>query len=276
MFKQPMAIHSAGTRSRASSLSRDSGTSQYLSSLESKPAFDKEVSRMSRQMSQPRGSGRSPRQGNSDSTPSFGSAVRSPRSSSVTNLNSFDFSPRRTEEREIVFKKDYGPRGEEIVRREETRYLSGPETSRPSRGATTTAANPMGKPPLSLRHRRSSVGNPDDSSSTKLIENLRNQTSSGFGKYSSTQVNFGMKNEFDEPMYRTAHNFRQARRQQESDELSQRIKNTVDNLKSRRSQDATIGFDRSSRFIRSGSLDVFENDGFQSRSQRSSWGKRAF
>lgn len=268
VFKQPLAIHSSGTRSRSSSVTRDSGTSQYLSSLGSKPAFNHEDSRMSRRLSEQRDQFKLPFGGRArDSSPSVS------RYRSMENINShsqMSLPPRkRIEEKEVVFKTEYGPRGQEIVKRQEVRFLSGdntPSTSRKNLNETTASA----KPPLNLKYRRSSLGQSENSPNAKFVSKLRTDAESEFQRIASAPMNFGMNLNHDEPMYKTAQSFRDARRKQESDELSEKIKKTVNNMKSRHLEDATKEIRPFSRFVRSGSLDPFESEKFESRSRRSS------
>jgi len=270
VFRQPMAIHSAGTRSRASSLTRDSGTSQYLSSLGPKSAFNRDDSRMSRQLSDQKDHFKLPFSG--QDSPSWASKKneRVSRYQSMDNLNSRSSLPprKRTEEREVTFKKEYGPTGQEIVKRQEVRYLSSdntPSTRRINQSEATSA-----RPPLDLRYRRSSLGQPGDSVNSKFISKLRTDTESEFQKLASAHMNFGMGLKHEEPRFRSAQNFREARRKQESDELSEKIKKTVNNMKSRHLEDATKEVRPFSRFVRSGSLDPFESEKFESRSRRGS------
>lgn len=269
VFKQPMASLSTGTRSRASSLSRDPQpeTPSYGSRLSRRQSlFDEDdfpVSRPVKKFSLD----------NTKYEPIKSSDLRDKLRKINDDFNKTPaYKPRKDfQKTEISFKQEYGPRGQPIIKREELTY-SIPDTSK-SYHKTSTVENSSyeSKPPLSLRTRRSSVGSGDElSSSRSNVKTRKYSEESSFGlpprpaRYSFTSVD----DEDKSSKFASANQFREARKLKESEELTDHIQKMVTKMKSHHLDDASADIRSVSRTLRATSVDPFEDDSRRSRSRQ--------
>jgi len=184
--------------------------------------------------------------------------------------------PKR-EEKKIVFKQETGPTGSAVIKREET-ITSSPRISR--RFSTSQhKSSTESKPPLSLRTRKTSFNEPE----TVEIPSYFRARRASFGqsdsvqipsskfenvvKYSS-QTNVGSAAGDETPRFRSAAQFREARKILDSEEIADKIKKTFENQKSRYVEDASADIASMSRVLRGTRLDPFEDDGPRGRARQ--------
>jgi len=256
VYNKPMAVLRSGTQ-RASSVSRDSDTSQYLASLGPKEQFKAEDCRSFRRRSVSEDSKpiESSRRRDSSAIDEFRRA-KALIDDDFKKITSLPPTVRR-DEKKVVFKQEHGSKGQPIMKREETTYAS-PTISR----KYITETKVTEKPPVSYRIHKSSIGQSDSTEmplsfrtrkssigqfdSTEMPLSFRTRRSS-FGhpesiqipsskfenvhKYSSQQNIYSSKSGDDTPRFRSAQNFRQAKKQIETEEISDQIKKTFETMK---------------------------------------------
>lgn len=273
MFKQPLASLSTGTRSRGSSLSRDpeptsstpgsrSRRRSLFDDLDDDFTFRKPVSMFS---------------GDSKRTPApiERSDLRDKLRKISDDLNkapSYEVPRRGHQTTEVKFKHEIGPRGEPIIKREETSFSSPAPTSSYRRTSVTDTSNYDSKPPLNMRTRRSSFGTGDDFATTSrssVRSRKYSEESSGFGlPPRSIRYSTSTRDDDGNPRFTSAQNFREARKNKDSEELTENIQKMVNKMKSHHLDDASSDIRSLSRTIRATSLDPFEDDGPRSRSRQ--------
>lgn len=278
VFRQPMASLSTGTRSRASSLSREPGKRGSSVSRDPEPDVPSYGSRR-----------RSLFDEDFDYAPSkpikkysFDNSFQEPIKSSDLKDKlrkiSDDYNkppkwqpPRNFEKREVTFRKEYGPLGQPIIKREELTY-SIPDTSKSYRKSSIVESSSSydSKPPLSLRTRRSSIGTGDELSSS--ISSIRRRkfsedASSGLSPRPSRYLD-SSRCEDTSSKFGSANQFREARKIKESEELTDHIQKMVNKMKSHHLDDASADIRGYSHTLRATSLDPIEDDGHRSRSRQ--------
>jgi len=189
VFRQPDALKTVGTRSRAASLSRDSGVSQYLSSLGSGNAFNRADSRLSRQLAEPQ-------TGNVH----YPSTVSDPRR--VTSLPPVK---KRSEDY-----KDFATKNYPLSRTSNYNNSSLGDISSVRRPSFTEKSR---EPLASSLSRRSSLGGSQERSAS-VERKVRDELSS---------LSYGPNIRDEGPRYRSSQYFRDARRQQESADINRMV-----------------------------------------------------
>jgi len=192
VFRQPVATHTVGTRGRGSSLTRDSGVSQYLSSLGSHDPFSRADSKLSRQLAEPQ-----PYKPKTKTTDDWADSRR------VTSLPP---SKKRLDDKVADYKQLDRP----IPKWQPNHSSSLTDISR----ARKPSFSDVTKPPLNLRSRRSSIGAPESSSSLERR-----------AKDEITSIAYGHNSRDEAPRYRSSQYFRDARRQQESEDINRMVDN---------------------------------------------------
>lgn len=186
-------------------------------------------------------------------------------STSSFSSRSFE-SSKPKETTEIKFKHELGPRGQPIVRREETTYTS-PGSGRGQYQTSTVTERSStyeSKPPMSMRTRRSSIGSGEEFTSRSSLRTRKYSEQSGSGLPPRP-----LRNSRDEEQnFVSAQKMRDARKAQESDELTENIQKMVNKMKDHYLDDATADIRSVSRTIRATSLDPYEDDGPRSRSKQ--------
>lgn len=193
VFRQPDALKTVGSRSRAASLSRDSGVSQYLSSLGSGSAFNRADSRLSRQLAEPQAGKPSVH---------YPSTASDPRR--VTSLPPIK---KRSEDY-----KDFGTtKTYPLLRTSNYNNSSLGDISsmrRPSFAEKSRTSEPL----ASSLSRRSSLGSQERSASVE--RKVKDELSS---------LCYGPNIRDEGPRYRSSQYFRDARRQQESADINRMV-----------------------------------------------------
>jgi len=269
--------------SRASSVSRDTDTSGYLASLGPKDQFNIQDRRAFRRQSLCEDSDGSVKVTGRDTSRTRSSALdelRKVKENLEKDLKKITLLPPvpRREEKKVIFKQETGPSGSAIVKREET-ITSSPRISR--RFSTTSQQNTtdMQKPPLSMRTRKTSFSEPE----TVEIPSYFRARRASFGqsdniqipsskfenvvKYSS-QTNVGSAAGDETPRFRSAAQFREARKILDSEQIADKIKKTFENQKSRYVEDASADIASMSRVLRGTRLDPFEDVGPRGRARQ--------
>lgn len=201
VFRQPMATHSVGTRSRASSLSRDTGVSKYLSSLGSGDTFNRNDSKLQRHLA--------------DTAPHT-PAKRETAPTTKTRdplvypfrVNSLPpFKKRYGDEEATSFKPNLSYKTRPFSKWQEGDRSSLNDVSRRPRPSDNEYSS---RPPLNLRNRRSSLGTPDASLERKAKDEL-------------SSLSYGLSSRDEGPRYRSSQYFRDARREQEKEEITKMV-----------------------------------------------------
>jgi len=256
-------------------VSRDTDTSGYLASLGPKDKFNLQDRRAFRRQSLCEDSDGSVRMSprNTESPRTRSSAldefkrIKNDLQKDLNKLTSLPPVPRR-DEKKVVFKHETTPRGNTIVKREET-ILSSP---RISRRFTPGQYEMDAKPPTGFRSRKNSISDSSDHIEPPSVFRSRRSSFAqsdiqipgskfeNFVKYSS-QTNVGSSTGGDEtPRFRSAHHFREARKQIDSEEIADKIKKTFENQKSRYCENASADITSMSRALRGSRLDPFEDE----------------
>lgn len=272
VFRQPMAILNTGTRSRASSLCRDPGPTSSASGSGSRrrSLFDdadddftfyrKPVNLFSEESKR-------------SSAPIERSDLRDKLRKISDDLNkapSYDLPRKSYQSSEVKYRHEIGPRGQPIIKREETTY-SVPSTSY-RRTSVTESSNYDSKPPPSMRTRRSSIGTGEDYSTTSRssVRSRKYSEEASSSGLPPRSIRFSTSTRDDDgnARFTSAHQFREARKTKDSEELTEHIQKMVNKMKSHHLDDASSDIRSLSRTIRSTSLDPFEDDGPRSRSRQ--------
>jgi len=281
VYRQPSPVLKSGT-SRARSVSRDSDTSGYLASLGPKDKFNIQDRRSFRRQSlceDSTDSNKFPTRDTSRTRSSALDELRKVKENLEKDLKKFPSLPPtvpRRDEKKVVFKQETGPRGSTIIKREET-VTSSPRISR--RFSTTQRDTDGGKPPVSLRVRKTSYNEPETFETPSYFRSRRasfgqsegiqipGSKFENFVKYSS-QTNAGSAAGDETPRFRSAAHFREARKVIDSEEIADKIKKTFENQKSRYLEDATADITSMTRSLRGSRLDPFEDDGPRGRARQ--------
>lgn len=267
--------------SRASSVSRDTDTSGYLASLGPKDQFNIQDRRAFRRQSLCEDSDGFVKVPGRDTSRTRSSAldelrkVKENLEKDLKKITSLPPVPRR-EEKKVIFKQETGPSGSAVIKREET-ITSSPRISR--RFSTSTQKTADTKPPFSMRARKTSFSEPE----TVEVPSYFRARRASFGqsdsiqipsskfenvaKYSS-QANVGSAAGDETPRFRSAAQFREARKILDSEEIADKIKKTFENQKSRYVEDASADIASMSRVLRGTRLDPFEEDGPRGRARQ--------
>jgi len=280
VYRQPSPVLKSGT-SRASSVSRDSDTSGYLASLGPKDKFNVEDRRAFRRQSLCEDSSGSDKNPNRDSSRTRSSALDELRKikenlqNDLKKITSLPPVPRRADEKKIVFKHETGPRGDTIIKREET-ISSSP---RVYRRFSTSQDETDGQHQMSFRKRKTSFSEPETVETPSYFrarrasfgqsDNLQIPSSKfeNFVKYSS-QTNVGSSAGDETPRYRSVAHFREARKVLDSEEIADKIKKTFENQKGRYVEEASADIASMSRALRGSRLDPYEDVGPRGRARQ--------
>lgn len=253
---KPLAARSSGTQ-RASSVSRDSDTSEYLASLGPKETFKAADCRAFRRRSVAgdcHEAVESSRRRDSSAIEEF-RREKQRIENDFKKICSLPPAPPRRDEKKIVFKQESGSRGQPIMKREETTYAS-PRLSRKYVTETMHTEKPpisfrtrntsvgqsdMPEMPVSFRTRRSSFGNPES------LQIPSSKYENKFEKYSSQTKIYASNSGDDTPRFRSAQNFRQAKKQIETEEISDQIKKTFETMKGSHPFDSRSSIRQSAR-----------------------------
>jgi len=203
VFRQPMASHRVGTRSRGSSLTRDTGVSQYLSSLDGKDKFDSEQSKLSRQLANSQIELPKPKLDDRSSKYSLEDSRR------LTSLPPFK---KRSDPEESISKYSFGSRAPPSNRLSDYKTSSLSDLSRFKR-VSFMDKEPPSKPPVNLRSRRASIGSThqrDPSLERKVKDEISSMT-------------YGQTSRDEAPRFRSSQFFREARRQSEAEDIGKMV-----------------------------------------------------
>ncbi|XP_018024772.1 uncharacterized protein LOC108680463 [Hyalella azteca] len=277
VYNQPLASRLTGTggpgsslpkepgrRGRASSLSRDPGaeTPSYGSRFHRRSSLFDEDDFPSWQQSKKFSLGSS----DPDRVRDYAVQGRMKRA-----IDDFLKTPRTTPTREyetseVKFRQETGPKGQQIIKREQYTYTL-PENSQTLRKSSITETSDFAsKPPLNLRTRRSSIGAGEEFSSRASVR-TRKYSEDTSSRLPPRPSRYGRGSD-DSPTYSNAQQVRDARRAKESDELTESIMKMVNKMKSHHLDDATADIRSISRTVRATSLDPFEDDSDRSRSKQ--------
>jgi len=196
VFRQPMATHSVGTRSRASSLSRDTGVSKYLSSLGSGETFNRTDSKFQRHLA--------------DNTPAKREATHTNKTSDPDPFRVNSLPPikkRYGDEETTSFKPDLSYKTRPLSKWQEGNSSSLNDVSRRTKPSDNEYSS---RPPLNLRNRRSSLGTPDASLERRAKDEL-------------SSLAYGLSSRDEGPRYRSSQYFRDARREQEREDITKMV-----------------------------------------------------
>lgn len=272
VFKQPLAIMVSGTRSRASSLSRDtSPESSFGSRLNRRRSlFNDEDFTPSKPIKKYSFD-------NTNFEPIKSSDLRDKLRKISDDFNKTpSYQPRKDfQKTEISFKQTFGPRGQPIIKREEVTYAP-PEHEIPTtsyrRSSITDTSKYEFKPPLSLRTRRSSIGSGEEVSTTTRssirARKYTEDTSCGLPPRPARYGGVSYNDDDASSKFVSASQFRDARKLKESEELTENIQKMVNKMKSHHLDDASADIRSVSRALRATSLDPFEDDSPRSRSRQ--------
>jgi len=205
VFRQPSAVLSVGTRSRASSLTRDSGISQYLSSLGSRDIFDRAESKLSRHLAdaQPIPSSR-PTQGIYNNKTGINNELEGRRVTSLPPLK------KQSQDRKVSYEPKVVPKSWMTSKSQEVNSSSYRDSSRSF--MRPSERENEGKYSINLRSRRSSVGDMENNSS--LNRKAKDEIFS---------ISYAHSSRDEAPRYRSSQYFRDARKQAESEDIGRMV-----------------------------------------------------
>jgi len=205
VFRQPVAAHTVGTRSRAASLSRDSGVSQYLSSLGTTDTFNRADSKLSRQLADPLPIPSKPL------GTSFGRGSVRDELADSRRVNSLPPLKRRFENSETSYKHQVLPTPRPTTRTQEGNSFSLGDFTR-SRKPSPLDQESANKSTVNLRSRRSSYGGLE-----------RNESLERKVKDEISNITYGKSTRDEGPRYRSSQYFRDARRLAETEDLNRMV-----------------------------------------------------
>jgi len=207
VFRQPVATHRVGTRGRGSSLTRDTGVSQYLSSLGSHDKFDRQESKLSRQFAEPNSQLSKPSLDDKSSKYGLEDSRR------VTSLPPLK---KRFDHDEYIPKQTFGNRINYPTKLPDFRTSSVNDLSK-FRKVSFSDREPVSKPPpaVSLRSRRSSIGSPHVREPSPSLERR--------AKDEITNMTYGQISRDEGPRYRSSQFFREARRKSEAEDIGKMV-----------------------------------------------------
>jgi len=267
VFNKPLAIHVSGTRSRASSLSRqqDPNTptdgSRMLNRRRS--LFDAEDDDFTRTTSYNKQFNVDPKD---FEDPLMSTNLRHRIREHSNDLAKPSRNSLDRERTEFSFKTTYGPKGEKMIKQEKL-TVSRPEPSTYRRSSIVETYD--SKPPMSLRSRRSSIGSGEEITTRSSIRTRKYSDDSSSGlppRPMRSGVSF--KDDDTSSKFASATSFRDARKIKDSEELTETINKMVNKMKSHHLEDASADICSISRNLKATSLDPFEDDGPRSRSRQ--------
>lgn len=177
------------------------------------------------------------------------------------------YEPRRDYQKtETTWKTISNTRGQPVIQRQDVSYTS-PETGKTyRRSSITDDSNYDYKRPIdSVRTRRSSIGTGEEFSKTTSSVRTRKFSESGSSGLPPRPARYSS---IEEPKFSSAQSIRDARKMQESDDLTENIQKMVNKMRSHHLDNADADIRSISRTVRSTSVDPFEDDSPRSRSRQ--------